>query len=65
MKFTVNRRHYGDRLYEPGETREAVEGDVRHLVERGVLEPEGGKSRTKAKRAPANKAAPESANKAD
>lgn len=36
-KFTVNRQHLGDRMYQAGETREAKASDVAHLVENGVL----------------------------
>lgn len=36
--FRVTRQHLGDRLYMPGDEREANESDVAHLVERGVLE---------------------------
>lgn len=49
MKFTVLRHHTGDRTYLPGETREAAEVDVAHLVKAGVLE-------KKAEPAPKNKA---------
>lgn len=39
MQFNVNRRHLGDKLYEPGDTREATVGDVQHLITAGVLTP--------------------------
>lgn len=39
QKYTVLRRHYGDKMYEPGDDREANVADVRHLVDSGVLEP--------------------------
>lgn len=52
MKFTVMRRHLGDKMYEPGDEREASEGDVSHLVKAGVLK----KAREKSEPAPANKA---------
>jgi len=58
-KFTVNRQHYGDRLYHAGETREAKEADVAHLVP-DTLEPVSKKAepkpRNKADKAPENKA---------
>lgn len=49
MKFQVLRRHLGDKLYEPGDEREASESDVAHLVRAGVL-------KRKAEPAPKNKA---------
>lgn len=36
-KYQVLRQHYGDKLYQAGETREAAERDVAHLVKSGVL----------------------------
>ena len=60
MKFKVLRQHYGDKLYAAGDTREADEKTVRHLVDAGVLEEAG----TKAEAAPENKAEPAPANKA-
>lgn len=36
-KYTVNRRHLGDKMYQPGDEREARESDVAHLLARGVL----------------------------
>lgn len=60
MKFKVLKQHYGDKQYFAGDTREANEADVKHLVERGVLQAVGGKSEpapvNKAEAAPANKA---------
>ena len=50
MKFTVLRPHQGDKWYDKDDEREAREGDVAHLVERGVLE------KAKAEPAPKNKA---------
>ena len=50
MKFTVIRQHFGDKMYMPGDAREAAEGDVKHLLENGVL------SKAKAELAPSNKA---------
>jgi hypothetical protein len=57
VTFNVLRRHEGDKLYEEGDSREAVEAEVAHLVGLGVLE--------KADAQPKNKAAPTVANKAD
>lgn len=48
MDYTVKRDHLGDRPYKVGDTRTAEPYDVRHLVERGILE-------EKAKPAPKNK----------
>lgn len=39
MKFNVTRRHLGDKLYEPGDEREATKGDVQHLIDAGILVP--------------------------
>lgn len=39
MKFTVQREHLGDRFYKTGDTREADEIDVVHLVNSGILVP--------------------------
>lgn len=39
MLFIVNREHFGDRFYSAGETREASEGDVSHLIRSGILSP--------------------------
>jgi hypothetical protein len=57
VTFNVLRRHEGDRLYDEGDTREAVPADVAHLVTSRVLE--------KANPKPRNKAEPPVANKAD
>lgn len=55
MEYLVKREHIGDKLYVPGDTREAEPADVAHLVRLGVLE--GGDDATKAAgAAPANKA---------
>lgn len=59
--YTTLRQHYGDKLYMPGDPREAAERDVAHLVEAGVLEP---KAEAKAEPATANKAEPAVQNKA-
>jgi len=55
MKFHVMRQHTGDRRYVKGDTREAKEADVKHLIEAGVL----------SKEAPKAKAAPKPKNKAE
>ncbi|MDW9368834.1 hypothetical protein GOB34_14280 [Sinorhizobium meliloti] len=58
-EFTVKRQHLGDRMYLPGDTRQAAESEVAHLIRNGVLQkekapkPEKGKAETGA---PANKA---------
>jgi hypothetical protein len=59
MKYRVIRQHFGDRMYMPGDEREAGEADVQHLVASGVLEPAGEKS----EQAPHNKAEPAPKNK--
>jgi hypothetical protein len=38
MKYLVKWAHQGDKHYDRGDTREATEHEVRHLVKRGVLE---------------------------
>jgi len=58
MKYTVKRQHYGDRLYNEGDEREADPQAVAHLVRQGVL------VEAKAAPAPKNKAAPAVKNKA-
>ena len=58
-KYDVLRQHLGDKMYMPGDTREAAQGDVQHLINNGVL------AEAKADRKPANKAEPAVANKAD
>lgn len=37
MQFEVMRQHLGDRFYSEGDTREANEKDVMHLIKNGVL----------------------------
>lgn len=37
MKYEVKRQHFGDRMYEPGDEREADANEVQHLVANGVL----------------------------
>lgn len=54
MKFQVLRQHFGDRLYQAGEEREANQSDVAHLVDSGVLAAK-----------PERKAEPRVANKAE
>lgn len=39
MKFRTMRQHLGDRMYMPGDTREAAAADVAVLVKSGVLLP--------------------------
>lgn len=50
--YDVLRQHLGDKQYWAGETREANEADVKHLVDKGVLR----EAKAKAETAPANKA---------
>ncbi|MEM6381091.1 MAG: hypothetical protein AAF739_00320 [Pseudomonadota bacterium] len=64
MKFTVKRPHQGDRWYNVGDTREATETSVKHLVAKGVLVPVEAGGKTKAATKPANKGAPTVQNKA-
>lgn len=54
MKFHVIRQHFGDKMYMPGDTREATEGDVKHLLQNGVLSKDAPKK--KAEPSPKNKA---------
>jgi len=42
--FEVMRQHQGDKMYMPGDRREAIAGDVHHLVKSGVLRDVGAKS---------------------
>lgn len=51
-KFTVLRQHFGDKLYNEGDERDARESDVAHLVKSGVLQSADKKSEP----APKNKA---------
>lgn len=44
MKFLVKRQHLGDKMYMPGDERDAAEADVVHLVAAGVLVPAGEKA---------------------
>ena len=55
MKFKVIRAHVGDKPYAVGDTREANEADVRHLI---------GKSLEKMAEPVKNKAEPKPKNKA-
>jgi hypothetical protein len=43
-EYVVKRQHLGDRMYLPGDTRQAAESEVGHLVKAGVLKkaPSGG-----------------------
>lgn len=62
-KYEVLRRLDGDRLYEPGETREMAPADAKPLVDLGSLRPI--RSAAKAEAEHANKAEPAPANKAE
>lgn len=62
MKFEVLRQHHGDKLYMPGDTREASESEVKHLVDAGVLK-RGRESKAEAKAEAKSETA--SANKAE
>lgn len=55
--YNVLRQHFGDKLYLPGDEREATPADVAHLVVNGVLEEKSeGQPKNKAKKsAPKNK----------
>lgn len=53
MKFHVIRQHLGDKMYMPGDTREASEGDVKHLLGKVLSKDEPSK---KAEGKPKNKA---------
>lgn len=55
--FEVKRQHLGDKMYMPGDTREAAPGDVQHLIDNGVL------AEVKAERKPPNKSEPPVSNK--
>ncbi len=59
-KFKVMRQHQGDKPYAEGDTRDAEERDVAHLIANGVLQPIRGKAdptvRNKADPAVQNKA---------
>lgn len=78
MKFYVTRQHIGDKLYMPGDTREANESDVKHLIGKTLskdppkapdnAEKPAGKAAKPAVRAPRNtasKATPVPANKGE
>ncbi|WP_375597580.1 hypothetical protein [Devosia sp. Naph2] len=58
-KFEVLRQHLGDKMYMPGDTREADKNSVQHLIDQGVL------AEGKAEQKPANKAEPAVQNKAE
>ena len=60
--YEVLRQHLGDKMYMPGDQREAVQSDVQHLINNGVLRQAKGKSDAPAlnkaeKAAPKNKSA--------
>lgn len=59
--YKVLRRLDGDKLYEPGDTREMMEADAAHLVALGAIEP----AKAKAEKTPANKMEPDLQNKSD
>lgn len=59
MKYNVIRQHLGDKMYMPGDSREASPGEVKHLLANGVIE------EAKADPKPANKAEPKLQNKSD
>lgn len=60
--YDVVRQHLGDRMYVPGDKRQANPAEVSHLVSAGVLaEP----AATKAEKPPLNKAAKPVSNKAE
>lgn len=52
-EFTVKRQHLGDRMYLPGDTRQAAESEVAHLIRNGVLQKEKRRSRKREKLNPA------------
>lgn len=58
--YDVTRQHLGDRMYLPGDQREADPSDVKHLVDTGVLTLRAEKAErpvdNKAIKAPRNKA---------
>jgi hypothetical protein len=60
--YSVVRQHLGDKMYMPGDKREAAPSDVAHLIAAGVLAeiPE-----TKAEKSLQNKATKPVSNKAD
>ncbi|MGP4691622.1 hypothetical protein [Agrobacterium cavarae] len=55
--YQVLRQHLGDKMYMPGDNREAVQSDVQHLINNGVLREAKAKSDTAASNK-AEKAAP-------
>lgn len=50
--YEVLRQHFGDKMYMPGDNREAAQGEVQHLINNGVLR----ETKAKAESAPSNKA---------
>ncbi|RVM91471.1 hypothetical protein [Sinorhizobium meliloti] len=72
MKFYVTRQHIGDKLYMPGDTREANESDVKHLIGKTLSKDPPKKAESvekkptgRAARATARKAAPAQEKKAE
>jgi hypothetical protein len=63
-RYRVLRQHEGDRLYKPGDLREASPCDVAHLVASGVIEVVPDAAAVKAEPAPRNKAERPPRNKA-
>lgn len=59
--YKVLRQHYGDKQYWPGDTRQAEQRDVQHLIDGGTLAAPAAKAEPK----PSNKAEPAVVNKAD
>lgn len=50
--YEVLRQHLGDKMYMPGDTRDAAQVDVQHLIDNGVLR----EGKAKIEPAPSNKA---------
>lgn len=63
--YDVRRQHLGDKMYMPGDQRDALPADVAHLVANGVLSDAEPDVATKAEKPVKNKAAKPLANKAD
>lgn len=57
MRYSVIRQHLGDKMYMPGDEREAAESEVAHLVKAGVLAKATAAPKNKAEKAPQNKSA--------
>ena len=58
MKYFVKRPHFGDKAYRRGDIREASENDVKHLVERGLIEKMAEPPKNKAAYVAGSKSAP-------